>query len=76
MKDPTWGVEIEPELVSLFKQIPKQNLQDFLQRCKDKEYTKLDAADTEELRLKVKHRTEFVEELKKFFQNLLTMPPK
>lgn len=76
MKDPTWGVEISSPLVSCLRQIPMEEWQAFLQRCKEIEYTKLDSATSDVDRLRVQHRTQFVEELKIFFKNLLTTPQK
>lgn len=76
MKDPTGilGVDISPELAQQFGALSKADLDEFLQRCKFKEYQKLDAATTPEERLTVQVRVKFVEEWRKFFQNLLTKP--
>lgn len=76
MTDPTWGVEISPQLAAVLRQIPDKEMQDFLQRCKENEYRKIDAAHSKAELLKVQHRTQFVEELKIFFKSLLTMPQK
>jgi hypothetical protein len=78
MKDPTdvFGVEISQHLCESMRMLPENDLKEFLQRCKQQQYARLDGCTTADERLIVQTRAQFVEEWKKFFHTLLTRPQK
>jgi hypothetical protein len=77
MREPTkifGGVEIDEHLCRLIRQLPRHELDEFLQRCKFYQYTKIDGAQTDEERLTVQIKANFVDEFRNFFKSLLTTP--
>jgi hypothetical protein len=78
MKDPTgiFGFEMDGEFIALLRQIPAPMMEEFLQRCKQRNYERLDGATNDEERHAVQVRSQFVDEWRNFFKTLLTKPQK
>lgn len=76
MKDPTnvLGIDIPGEVLATFRQLPAAEMEIFLQRCKDKNYGRLDGCTTDEERHAIQVRSIFVDEWRNFFKTLLTKP--
>ena len=79
MKEPTSvfsGIEMDGHLYEVLLHLPAQEMDEFLLRCKQLQYARLDGATTADERLAVQIRVNFVEDWRKFFKSLLTKPQK